>query len=258
MWGKYGGWPVWFGFGAVAGFVLLVGFSFPWPYRLLLGVIMSVCAALALRLYSQRWKRAVLRGAVQRFKRRERALLNRENEKLIRSIQHYRHDMLNHFQVLMGYLKLDRKKMGQSYINKVNEEMKMESRLTRLGYQPLVAYFLSFHTLYPDLQLRVKINDVPDLRELPVDEHQVYLRVKRMIDLYDKHAVYKIGEANEIYLNIHWDKKKLHLTFDFSGELNSEALSKDLARIHEIKNVGESYIDDRGQSVIKLKKQKVS
>lgn len=182
-----------------------------------------------------------------------------EQAKLAESVRHYRHDMLNHFQVLLCYFQLNRMEKGQEYIQTVHTIMQKESALSKLGYAPLVAYLLSFNALHKELYLTVHVQEDLDLNQLPVSGRHVYEQITTMVGLYDRHSISKIAEPNEIVLDIAWHEEMLHISFEFYGELDRTSMKKEMAVLtHDMDGISESYMQKKHQSLIQLASSHVS
>lgn len=144
-----------------------------------------------------------------------------EQEKFLQSLSHQRHDWLNHFQVLLGYLKLQRYDVCEDYIKKVTENTNNDSRIAALGYRPLVAYLLTFNALHKELTVEVELPDLIDLRSFSEEENtRIYALIKRLVDTYLDHA--ENGQANTLLLLIQRLEESLYVSVDFEGDLDDQ------------------------------------
>ena len=80
-----------------------------------------------------------------------------ELDDLIACMNEKRHDLLNHIQVMMGYLSLNKVDRLQPYLKQIMSETKRESNICHLGYSPLSYYLLTHKMLKNDLVLDVHI-----------------------------------------------------------------------------------------------------
>lgn len=80
---------------------------------------------------------------------------------LISSISMKRHDWLNHIQVMMGYVSLNKQDRLQSYMKRIVDDAEQESYICHLGYPPLTSYLITHNTLNQQTVLDIHI--VPKL-----------------------------------------------------------------------------------------------
>jgi stage 0 sporulation protein B (sporulation initiation phosphotransferase) len=155
-----------------------------------------------------------------------------EEDKLLESLRHQRHDWLNHFQVLLGYLKLGRYDFCEEYIRKVTENTNRDSRVAQLGYKPLVVYLLTFNALHKEIVLEVDLPKIIDLAKFPqLDRNQTYELIKGMIEIYQKHAQSEDGSGNMLEVGIQIVGDFLYISTEFEGTLDEEGC---LASIHSL------------------------
>jgi stage 0 sporulation protein B (sporulation initiation phosphotransferase) len=153
-------------------------------------------------------------------------------KELIEVINHQRHDWLNHIQVLLGYLKLERYEMCEEYIHRVIAEANRDTLVSRLGYPPLVAYLLSFHAFHSNMRIEVEIPTSFSLLMLP-DGPKLGDFILSVVKLYQKYALYNDGASNNLLLTLHHHEGMLRVVADFAGELDIAAIQLEMDNVKE-------------------------
>ncbi|MED0732070.1 Spo0B domain-containing protein [Aneurinibacillus aneurinilyticus] len=140
-------------------------------------------------------------------------------KEIIEVMNHQRHDWLNHIQVLLGYLKLERYEMCEEYIRKITADANRDTLVFRLEYPPLVAYLLSFNALHNNVRIEVEI---PAPFSLMMLEEGPRLGdfILSVVKLYQQHALYNDGQSNTLLLTLHCEEGALQVVADFAGELD--------------------------------------
>jgi stage 0 sporulation protein B (sporulation initiation phosphotransferase) len=151
-------------------------------------------------------------------------------KELIEVINHQRHDWLNHIQVLLGYLKLEKYDMCEEYIQRITAEANRDTLVSRLEYPPLVAYLLSFNALHDNVRIEVEIPASFSL--LKLDEGpEIGEFVVSVVKQYQQHALYNSGESNTLLLTLHYQEGMLRVVADFVGELDVQGITPMLDRL---------------------------
>lgn len=107
-------------------------------------------------------------------------LFTQQVDLLLDLLNQQRHDWLNHFQVLLGYLRLGKTQEGEAYLRQVTEAIQSDSRIARMNCPLLAVFFLTFNFLHHDFQLQVEAEEHLDLSRLHI-EHERFSRL--VIDL---------------------------------------------------------------------------
>lgn len=155
-----------------------------------------------------------------------------EEDKLLESLRHQRHDWLNHFQVLLGYLKLGRYDFCEEYIRKVTENTNRDSRVAQLGFKPLVVYLLTFNALHKEMVLEVELPQTIDLTKFPhLDRNRTYQLIKGMIEIYQEYSQSDDGSGNMLEVCIQIVGESLYISTEFEGTLDEAGC---LTSIHSL------------------------
>ncbi|WP_051330751.1 Spo0B domain-containing protein [Aneurinibacillus terranovensis] len=142
-------------------------------------------------------------------------------DKLTEVLKYQRHDLLNHMQVLLGYLKLKKYPMCEEYIYRLIDQMTRESIISGLDCPALVEHLLSFNAIHPDVELEVEIPE-------PFSLHQVTSRtdflgefILSFIKPYEQYSFCNNGEPNTLLLTLHYIRGSLRIVVDFNGRLDA-------------------------------------
>ncbi|AZS17039.1 Spo0B domain-containing protein [Paenibacillus lutimineralis] len=90
-----------------------------------------------------------------------------ERKHLLESVQrtatatlgHHRHDWMNDLQLIYGYLKLGKYDKLGSCVERIKEQMALESKISRLGIPALVFFLQSFREVNRSIDLKIEIRD---------------------------------------------------------------------------------------------------
>jgi stage 0 sporulation protein B (sporulation initiation phosphotransferase) len=163
---------------------------------------------------------------------------------LIEVVNYQRHDWMNHIQVLLGYLKLEKYSMCEEYIQRMIQEANRDSLVARLELSSVVAYLLTFNALHREVRLEVEI---PQPFSLARMESAEFLGdfILSVVKLYERHALYNDGEPNTLLLTLHYTEDKLRVLTDFAGCLDADRAIDEVAAIRqEAEESGGSFVMD--------------
>lgn len=151
------------------------------------------------------------------------AAIEREQRQFLESLRLQRHDWLNHFQVILGYMKLQRYDVCEEYIKKVTEQTNNESRIASLGNQSLVSFLLTYNALHKEMKLEVLVPELINLSPLGKDENQrLYELVKGIIETYREHSIMNEGFPNTLVIEVQALEGSLFLAVEYEGSLKEE------------------------------------
>jgi hypothetical protein len=144
--------------------------------------------------------------------------LEQQNKKMNFIISRYRHDWMNEFQLLIGYVRLKKYDRMEEFVQKVIHRTKEESKLSILKDTSLILYLLGFNALYSELEIKTTV-------EAPVTGEGIDLTpnikslIMQIIESYRTHAIHNEFENNLLHMNIAWDLQRIVITFIYQGEL---------------------------------------
>ncbi|NGQ94296.1 sporulation protein [Brevibacillus sp. SYP-B805] len=149
----------------------------------------------------------------------ERKLLTEQTDLLLQVLNHQRHDWLNHFQVLLGYLKLGRPEQGEEYLKRVTALVCQESMIARINCPPLSVFFLTFNAIHHDLLLEVEVCDQMDLSTLAMDTQEFFRFVTNLVFLIKEHQRPGAHNANSLLISMANEEGLIQIRFDLAGTL---------------------------------------
>lgn len=146
-----------------------------------------------------------------------------EADMLLTIINQQRHDWLNHFQVLLGYLKLGRPEEGAAYLTRVTELAHQESLLARINCPPLSSFFLTFHALHNDLCLEVELYNDVDLSKVQIEPLDLFQFIYQLIMLVKNSLPTDSMETNSLLVTLESLPEAIQIHFDLSTGLSASA-----------------------------------
>lgn len=152
-----------------------------------------------------------------------------ENERVIRLLNHHRHDWMNELQVLFGYTRLKKYEILPDYMDKIRTAALHDSLLCKLGNPPLIVYLLERRIAGGPCQVEVELETEIDLRKLAMEEEAVYRLVSGAIGIMVGHACPPQGEHSVVSLGFDEDEEGILVDFVYQGEADWTKLQSDLA-----------------------------
>lgn len=143
---------------------------------------------------------------------------------LLTILNQQRHDWLNHFQVLLGYLRLGRPAEGEAYLQRVTEQTHQESNIARIQCPPLSVFFLTFHALHHDFRLEVEIYNDVNLSTLPISQMDLYHFITQVIYTIKKYIHSEDVELPNLLISL--ESKEEGVVFHFDLAMNVTASAK--------------------------------
>ncbi|WP_163970122.1 Spo0B domain-containing protein [Oceanobacillus halotolerans] len=81
-----------------------------------------------------------------------------EEQEVIHLIRHYRHDILNHLQVIQGYVKMGKMDKVEAKLNQFMEDFQQERNLMQLNAPKIILWIMQFNTIHTNLRLTYHID----------------------------------------------------------------------------------------------------
>lgn len=144
-------------------------------------------------------------------------MLTEQTDLVLQVLNHQRHDWLNHFQVLLGYLQLGRTEQGEEYLQRVTDLICQESTIARMNCPSLSVLFLTFNALHKDLLLEVEIGEHTDLSKLVVESEWFASFVAELIYIIKDHQQVSEYEANSLLISLASNDRVVEIRFDLTG-----------------------------------------
>ncbi|GGE18699.1 hypothetical protein GCM10011571_20770 [Marinithermofilum abyssi] len=184
----------------VAGMVLLVGVSWEWKARLLIGGI-SI-----LSLYwGVRWDQ-------KRFSQEAKI---RESEKALRLLSLQRHDWMNHIQVFMGYISMGKQERIMPYLKRLTEGLHREREASHIPYPPLALLLSTIQQQVPEWHWQVHLES-PDHISSPREGERIRCLISYLLDFIKGQAQQDEPAALRLKLRFEKDSGYLRLEADES------------------------------------------
>jgi stage 0 sporulation protein B (sporulation initiation phosphotransferase) len=133
---------------------------------------------------------------------------------VISILRHYRHDLLNHIQLINGYLAMGKVEKVQSLIDELVRQSKNESHLSNLNMNQLAKEVLTFNWEAHSFHLKFEVLSKAD--DWSYWEEMIVSFFREMMSLFDEYT--KFGEDQNVFLMINDIEEKV-LEIDFQGSL---------------------------------------
>lgn len=192
------------------------------PERILVALLM--CAAISSWIQTSK-------AVNERLSRAELETYRQESDmRLIRTLNHHRHDWMNDIQVLFGYIKLKKYDNLQGYVENIMVKIQQESAVSKLGMPSLVAYMLTFRTLTNDVKLEVELEQEVHLDELPLNKAEVASVIINMVEAFRMNATPSADGSNVLSVELVVEEDHLLVDCVYNGGYDSLGLQQALER----------------------------
>lgn len=223
--------------GTLAG-ITLVAVRLGFPARAFLAVLAAACAWYIFKTY-----------------RKEKEA--QENDRIIRLLNHHRHDWMNELQVLFGYTRLKKFDILPDYMDKIRTAALHDSLLCKLGNPPLIVYLLERRTASGTCAVEVELERDIDLRKLAMEEGETYRLIRGVADLLQGHACPPQGEHSRLSIGFDEDEGGLLADFVYQGETDLNGLRSEMSAFlrkyrKKIEIREEEYGEDRAVIALAL------
>lgn len=141
---------------------------------------------------------------------------------LVEVLSYQRHDILNHMQVLIGYLKLGRYEQCEEYIKRFIESTHRDSLVSSLGHDELAAYLLTFNVFNKNIVLEVEIPVPFSFSRARNNMDAVCQWMISLVKANRDHDENNQGEPGHLILRMHKEDGSLLVSTDYSGLLDAD------------------------------------
>jgi len=156
----------------------------------------------------------------------ERRLFTQQTDQLLDVLNRQRHDWLNHVQVLLGYLHLNRTEQGEAHLKRIAQMAMQESMVARLNSSLLSVFFLTFNALNKDMLLEVDVCNHVDLTRIALDEKHLFQLVSEILCTANDHVDQSGYEPANMQVSLSTGESGVHFRFDLAGELRASGLEE--------------------------------
>jgi len=141
------------------------------------------------------------------------------SQKMVNLLRLYRHDWLNHLQILLGYASLKKVEKIAEYINNIFQESKQQSLISSFRSPDLAAFLLMLPMEYPNLSVQL------DVAEHVVKQEGLYVewvlkKLKCFLNLFHQSANEQ-KDYHQIFLSFVLSEGSLILNFEIEGNMES-------------------------------------
>ncbi|KQL48820.1 sporulation protein [Brevibacillus choshinensis] len=158
--------------------------------------------------------------------RDERKLFTHQTDQLLAVLNRQRHDWLNHVQVLLGYLHLNRTEQGEAHLKRIAEMAMQESMIARLNSSLLSVFFLTFNALNKEMLLEVEVCNQVDLTKITLNEQQLFQLMSEILCTVNDHVDPNSYEPASMQLSLEADARGVQFRFDLAGKLCASGLGE--------------------------------
>lgn len=141
-------------------------------------------------------------------------------EDVLHILRHYRHDLVNHLQIVQGYLSMDKPDKARSKIESFMDLMEGERKLVNLEAPKFALYLIQFDTIYQNFRLSYTIHTIrTDLYQLDdILKEQCRYVMGQITEAADKMELYMV----HLQLNDMKDQSGVEVKLSIQGDFISE------------------------------------
>ncbi|MCR8644133.1 Spo0B domain-containing protein [Paenibacillus sp. N1-5-1-14] len=200
---------------ATIGFILSIlavvaAIMLPWHIGLKL-ILAGI--AIALGTLAVRSDRAAIRRQYEEKRDELDVIHQQQDEELLRVVNRFRHDWMNHFQIIFGYIQLKKVDNLQDTMEKIKGKMLQDSFLSKLGIPSLIVYLLKARMDSSKMELEIDIVQEVDLSQLPIKAEAITALTRTVVSLFQEHA--QLAEENPNVLSVQYCQEGDALLCDF-------------------------------------------
>jgi len=160
-------------------------------------------------------------GYILYFVRQQRDKQRRQTE-LLQVLSLYRHEWMNHIQVLMGYIGLGKPERIQEYMGKIKAKVHQESCLSKLGVPELALYYYTFQLHHRSLALDFDLEQELSFGRLPDSGAQAGKLIIAGIELFAAEALPDSEQYHSLSLSFDQEEEGILLDFIYEGPLSPQ------------------------------------
>lgn len=155
-------------------------------------------------------------------------------ERFIGFLRHYRHDWLNHLQIIKAYLSMDKKDELCRYLNQLIVQVHDEARLSQLGDPELSYFLLTYNWVQDKLHLDVEIESTNGEEFSKLGEEYPYLLplLQQIIGLLEEICL--PFDENRLLLLFSYEENQLMINFDLLGQWDRRAVNEKVEALEEL------------------------
>ncbi|SET67731.1 stage 0 sporulation protein B (sporulation initiation phosphotransferase) [Salinibacillus kushneri] len=163
-----------------------------------------------------------------------------KDEEVVDLLRHYRHDLLNHLQLIQGYAQMDKIEKVKENTNNLLNLMSQERKLSNLNGPAFTLWVLNFNSTYDLFRLSYKIE--LDYANLSSIDRTLVHTCEEMMEQLHKHVSNEQIYNGNLVLYKYNSYIKMKITFEGSfvkhHELKNNLLREPFVQNIEIDNYG--------------------
>ncbi|WP_421616872.1 Spo0B C-terminal domain-containing protein [Brevibacillus sp. TJ4] len=153
-------------------------------------------------------------------------LITHQTEELLQVLNRQRHDWLNHVQILLGYLHLNRTEQSEAHLRRIAEMAMQESMIARLNNSLLSVFFLTFNALNKEMLLEVEVCEHVDLSRIALDEQVLFQLIAEILCTANEHVSQDGYEQASMQVSLSAGENGVHFRFDLAGKISADGMEK--------------------------------
>lgn len=164
------------------------------------------------------------------------------NKKIIQIMQIYRHNWLNHLQIILGYLSLKKYDRISKYIAKINHEAKQRSIIAGLKNYDLAVFLYIIPVQYPRMSFDLDVSEEVKKLTEGASGSWVLNTLQQFLDLF-----YKSIEENiehHLIISLNGVADNIIANFEYEGNVKNV--------YQEIADLGKDFEKEQGRFQIDL------
>jgi stage 0 sporulation protein B (sporulation initiation phosphotransferase) len=160
--------------------------------------------------------------------------MNRK-EDFIHYLKHYRHDWLNHIQIIKGYLSLEKIEQAQKFLDQVIVDTHYESKISQLGDTDLSYFLLTFNWRQDKVVLDIEFEeDHVEISKIGANYPYLLAWITNITQSVEE--ICDCHQENRLSFLFHVIEHKLIMTVEYTGsweEQEGRKAIQELTRIVE-------------------------
>jgi len=141
------------------------------------------------------------------------------DQQIVELMKIYRHDWLNHLQVILGYVSLKKTDQITAYVNKINQEAKQRSIISNLKNVDIAAFLYMLPIRYPCLKVELEVDEHIRLTQQEIEGNSFIHTLKSFIELFNSSINDNEVGSGTLILAIVDTEQGLNITFEYEGEV---------------------------------------
>ncbi len=132
-------------------------------------------------------------------------------------VGHFRHESMNHLQVIYGYVTMKKFERIVPFIQKVTDTYHQHSRISQLGPQPLNEYLLTYNAVQTKMKVEIHLSEYFPL-PLPLPIQSLFEEIIKNIIHYYEYFNRNDGTANVLNIEMDQAENALSIGVTFTSE----------------------------------------